>query len=51
MYMSEHNPPHFHPRRALRMVYEWLDQHQEELLANWERLDKSEEPMKIDPLQ
>ena len=72
MYMSEHNPPHFHvrykdyealitikdgiitgslPRRALRMVYEWLDQHQEELLANWERLGKSEEPMRIDPLQ
>ena len=39
------------PRRALRMVYEWLDQHQEELLANWERLGKSEEPIKIDPLQ
>ena len=72
MYMSEHNPPHFHvkyqnyealitikdgiitgtlPRRALRMVYEWLDQHQEELLANWERLGKSEEPIRIDPLQ
>ena len=71
MYMSEHNPPHFHvkyqgyeaiitikdgvitgslPRRALRMVYEWLDQHQEELLANWERLGKAEEPMRIDPL-
>jgi hypothetical protein len=72
MYMSEHNPPHFHvkyqgyeaiitikdgiitgslPRRALRMVYEWLDQHQDELLANWERLGKSEEPIKIEPLQ
>ena len=72
MYMSEHNPPHFHvkyqgyeaiitikdgvitgslPRRALRMVYEWLDQHEEELLANWERLGRSEEPIKIDPLQ
>ena len=39
------------PRRALRMVYEWLDQHQEELLANWERLGKAEEPMRIVPLQ
>ena len=39
------------PRRALRLVYEWLDQHEEELLANWERLGKSEEPIKIDPLQ
>ena len=72
MYMSEHNPPHFHvkyqdyeaiitikdgiitgslPRRALRLVYEWLDLHQEELMANWERLGKSEAPMKITPLQ
>ena len=30
---------------------QWLDQHQEELLANWERLGKAEEPMRIDPLQ
>ena len=71
MYMSEHNPPHFHvkyqgyeatitiqdgvvtgslPRRALRLVYEWLDQHQDELMANWERLGKSEAPIKINPL-
>ena len=39
------------PRRALRLVYEWLDQHQEELMANWERLGKSEAPIKINPLQ
>ena len=39
------------PRRALRLVYEWLDLHQDELLANWERLGKSEAPMKITPLQ
>ena len=39
------------PRRALRLVYEWLDQHQEELMANWERLGKSEVPIKINPLQ
>ena len=39
------------PRRALRLVFEWLDQHQDELLANWECLGKSEEPIKIDPLQ
>lgn len=72
MYMSEHNPPHFHvkyqayeatitiqdgvitgslPRRALRLVYEWLDQHQEELMNNWERLGRSEAPLKIVPLQ
>lgn len=72
MYMSEHNPPHFHvkyqgyeaeitikdgimtgslPRRALNLVYDWLDLHQAELLENWERLGKSEAPMRIEPLQ
>ena len=71
MYMSEHNPPHFHikyqdyeaimtidgvvtgtlPRRALNMVYEWVDLHKDELLANWERMEKKETLMKIDPLK
>ena len=53
MYVSEHNPPHFHvwyenykaeitiedgiitgtlPRRALNLVYEWLDLHKDEQL-------------------
>jgi len=39
------------PRRVLRLVYEWLDQHQDELMANWERLGKAETPLKISPLQ
>lgn len=39
------------PRRALNMVYEWLDEHKEELLANWERLSKQESPLKIEPLK
>ena len=38
------------PRRALRMVYDWLDAHQEELIANWERLENHQSPVKIDPL-
>lgn len=71
MYISEHNPPHFHvvyqgykalitikdgiitgslPRRALFMVYEWLDEHKEELMENWNRLQNRESPVKIDPL-
>ena len=25
------------PRRVLNMVYEWLDLHKDELMANWER--------------
>ena len=72
MYMSEHNPPHFHvwyedykaiitikdgiitgslPRRALNLVYEWLDLHQDELLDNWRRLSNFESPVRIDPLK
>lgn len=39
------------PRRALNMVYEWLDAHKDELLANWERLSKQESPLKIEPLK
>ena len=39
------------PRRALRLVYEWLDLHQEELMKNWERLCNSEKAKKIEPLK
>ena len=39
------------PRRALNMVYDWLDLHKEELLANWERLKELESPIKIEPLK
>ncbi len=39
------------PRRALRLVYDWLDCHQEELIENWNRLERHESLMKIDPLQ
>ena len=39
------------PRRALRMIYDWLDTHQEELIANWERLENHQTPLKIDPLK
>ena len=72
MYMSEHNPPHFHvwyenykaiitikdgiitgslPRRAVNLVYEWLDIHKDELLENWNRLANFETPQKIEPLK
>ena len=39
------------PRRALRLVYEWLDLHRDELMENWRRLSNSEAAKKIDPLQ
>ena len=38
-------------KRALRAVMEWYEQHQEELLENWE-LAKEQEPLKsIPPLE
>lgn len=72
MYISEHNPPHFHvyyneykaeitiedgiitgtlPRRALHLVYEWLDDHKEELLVNWQRMREGKKPLHIEPLK
>ena len=37
-------------RRALEMVYEWLDLHQGELMENWNRLQRGEELKQIAPL-
>ena len=39
------------PRRALKLVYEWLDLHQEELMENWRLLSNSEAAKKISPLK
>ena len=39
------------PRRALKLVYEWLDLHQNELMDNWHRLQQGEEFKKIEPLE
>ena len=39
------------PRRAIKMVYEWLDLHKEELMENWERLANRESANKIEPLK
>lgn len=39
------------PRRALRLVYEWLDLHKDELMENWERLSNKESALRIDPLK
>jgi len=39
------------PRRALTLVFEWLDLHKDELLTNWE-LSQTEKPLnKIEPLK
>ncbi len=39
------------PKRALKLIFEWLDLHKEELLANWEKCMNDTEPNKIDPLK
>lgn len=38
------------PRRQQRLVEAWAELHQEELLANWRRLQSGEPPQKIPPL-
>lgn len=39
------------PRRALNLVYEWLDLHKEELMENWRRIESNESLQKIEPLK
>lgn len=39
------------PRRQHRFVEAWAELHQEELLANWERLQAGEPPQNIAPLR
>ncbi len=39
------------PRRALRLVYEWLDIHKDELLENWNQLKNNGAIKKIEPLR
>ncbi len=38
------------PRRALHLVYEWLDLYKDELMKNWERMENGEALVKINPL-
>ena len=39
------------PKRALRLVLEWYELHQEELLDNWNSLRETGEFQKITPLE
>lgn len=39
------------PGRALRLVREWIEQHRDELEANWDRAVRHERPQAIDPLR
>ena len=38
------------PRRALRLVQEWTDLHRADLVADWERAEREEPLVSIDPL-
>jgi hypothetical protein len=37
-------------RRALKLVFEWMDEHKDELFDNWELARQNKELIKIDPL-
>lgn len=41
----------FMPKRALKLVFEWMDVHKLELLDNWELAQNGELPKKIEPLK
>lgn len=38
------------PRRALNLIWTWLDKHQTELLDNWERAQNRQSLISIEPL-
>ena len=38
------------PGRALQLVEEWRERHRDELLENWERMRRHEQPIAIEPL-
>jgi hypothetical protein len=39
------------PKRALRLVLEWLDLHKDELLKDWNLVQNGHTPEKIAPLE
>ncbi len=39
------------PKRALKLIFEWLEIHKEELLTNWEKCLNNIEPDRIKPLK
>jgi len=38
-------------RRTLGLVLDWVDLHRDEILANWERIERFEQPLPIAPLE
>ena len=41
----------FMPKRALNLVFEWMDIHKNELIENWELAQKGKPLNKIEPLK
>jgi hypothetical protein len=39
------------PQRALKMIFDWLDVHKNELLEDWELAQNGEPLKKIEPLK
>ncbi|WP_024297150.1 DUF4160 domain-containing protein [Methylomicrobium lacus] len=39
------------PRRALQLVLEWLDLHQDELIENWQRCQNRQSLNPVQPLE
>ena len=39
------------PKRALKLVFEWLELHEDELLENWRLAQEQKELHKIEPLK
>lgn len=39
------------PRRALKLVFEWLDLHEQELFENWELAQQRKPLKRIEPLK
>ena len=38
------------PKTAISLTLQWLDEHRQELLENWERIENNEPLKKIEPL-
>lgn len=41
----------FMPKRALEMIFEWMDMHKDQLLENWTKCQAGKIPDKIEPLE
>lgn len=39
------------PRAKMKLVYAWIELHQDELMANWQLAVSGQQPYKIEPLK